>query len=108
MLPTRVALKGRGAHVQPANRFLAVRRVDDFEQVAVDEDFLAEIDRPPTEYLVDDSQSIVAENDSPDIGFRYSVNPYRGWRMDAAIVMRGPIMNTLASVQGSILKRRCW
>jgi DNA repair photolyase len=71
-------LKGRGAHVQPANRFLAMRCEDDFEHVADDMDFLVELDRPPTEYLADESQSIVAENDSPDIGFRYSVNPYRG------------------------------
>jgi len=71
-------LQGRGAHLQPANPHLAIRREDDFEHVAEDDDFLAELDRPPTEYLADDSQSIVAENDSPDIGFRYSVNPYRG------------------------------
>jgi DNA repair photolyase len=71
-------LKGRGAHVQPANRFLAMRCEDEFEHVADDDDFLAELDRPPTEYLADESQSIVAENDSPDVGFRYSVNPYRG------------------------------
>jgi DNA repair photolyase len=69
---------GRGAQIQPVNPYLATRCVDDFEQVAEDEDFLAELRRPPTEYLPDDSQSIVAENDSPDIGFRYSVNPYRG------------------------------
>ncbi len=78
MLKGRVLLKGRGAHVQPANPYLAIRREDDFEQVAEDEDFLDELDRPPTEYLPDASQSIVAENDSPDVGFRYSVNPYRG------------------------------
>lgn len=30
------------------------------------------------EYLVDDSKSIVAENGSPDIPFRFSLNPYRG------------------------------
>jgi DNA repair photolyase len=71
-------IKARGAHIQPANRFFALRREDDFEQVADDHDFLAELDRPPTEYLADESQSIVAENDSPDVGFRYSVNPYRG------------------------------
>ena len=70
--------KGRGANVQPANPYLAVRREDDFEHLAGDEDFLAELGRPPTEYLPDESQSIVAENDSPDVGFRYSVNPYRG------------------------------
>ena len=73
------ALKGRGA--RPAGqsaicrsaasgRFRARRRATT--------EYLAELDRPPTEYLPDDSQSIVAENDSPDVGFRYSVNPYRG------------------------------
>ena len=51
---------------------------DDFEHVADDAEFVAEHAHPPTEYLPDESQSIVAENDSPDIGFRYSVNPYRG------------------------------
>ena len=78
MIRARQSLKGRGAHVQPANPYLALRAVDDFEHVAFDEDFLSEVDRPPTEYLPDDSQSIVAENDSPDVGFRWSVNPYRG------------------------------
>lgn len=78
MIRVRQSLKGRGSHVQPANPYLALRTVDDFEHVALDEDFLSEVDRPPTEYLPDDSQSIVAENDSPDVGFRWSVNPYRG------------------------------
>ena len=75
MLPSP---KGRGAGLQPANPYLAVRREDDLEHVADDEEFLAKLGRPATEYLPDESQSIVAENDSPDVGFRYSVNPYRG------------------------------
>lgn len=33
---------------------------------------------PRTELLVDPSRTIVASNDSPDLGFRASVNPYRG------------------------------
>jgi DNA repair photolyase len=70
--------KGRGANVQPANPYLAVRLEDDFEHIADDEEYLTALERPRTEYLPDDSQSIVAENDSPDVGFRYSVNPYRG------------------------------
>lgn len=32
----------------------------------------------PTEFLSDNSKSILAENSSPDIPFRYSLNPYRG------------------------------
>jgi len=70
--------KGRGAAVQPANRFLNTQLEADFEQVEHDLEYLAELDRPPTEYLPDDSQSIVVANDSPDVGFRWSVNPYRG------------------------------
>ena len=30
------------------------------------------------EYLIDESKSIVSENRSPDLPFRYSINPYRG------------------------------
>jgi DNA repair photolyase len=72
------SIKGRGAAVQPANPYLPVRLETDLEQVAADEEYLDELGRPPTEYLPDQSQTIVAENDSPDVGFRYSVNPYRG------------------------------
>jgi DNA repair photolyase len=71
-------LKGRGAAVQPTNPYLNVRREADFEHLADDDEFVAQLCRPPTEYLPDNSQSIVAENDSPDVGFRHSVNPYRG------------------------------
>jgi DNA repair photolyase len=72
------SIKGRGAAIQPVNPHLSVRVEDDLEQVADDEQYLAQLGRPPTEYFPDDSQSIVTENDSPDVGFRYSVNPYRG------------------------------
>jgi DNA repair photolyase len=72
------SIKGRGAAVQPANPFLPVQVETDFEHVADDAEYLAQLGRPPTEYYPDESQSIVSENDSPDVGFRYSVNPYRG------------------------------
>ena len=72
------SIKGRGAAVQPANSYQPVNLQADLEQVADDEEYLAELGRPPTEYLPDLSQTIVTENDSPDLGFRYSVNPYRG------------------------------
>ena len=76
--PSLPAPKGRGANLRPPNRFESVRLEDDFEQCADDEDFLAEQGRVRTEYLPDRSQSVVTENDSPDISFRYSLNPYRG------------------------------
>jgi DNA repair photolyase len=67
---------GRGAQADPANRFEAIHVERDWEQ-------LAEGDSPDerpvkTQFLVDHSRSIVSENDSPDIPFHYSINPYRG------------------------------
>jgi len=32
----------------------------------------------PTEYFIDSSRTILSQNDSPDIGFNFSLNPYRG------------------------------
>jgi DNA repair photolyase len=43
-----------------------------------DKEFLEGLRNRPTEYLPDHSRSIVSENSSPDVGFRYSINPYRG------------------------------
>jgi DNA repair photolyase len=75
---SRPVPRGRGAAVQPANPYLSTHQVDDFEQVEHDADYLDGLEHPSTVYLDDASQTIVATNDSPDVGFRYSVNPYRG------------------------------
>jgi DNA repair photolyase len=45
---------------------------------------------PRTELLVDPSRSIVATNDSPDLGFRASVNPYRGCQHGCAYCYARP------------------
>lgn len=72
------APKGRGSTIRPPNPHLPLQVEDDFEQLAENDDRFAQRTRPPTEYYPDDSQSIIATNNSPDIPFRYSVNPYRG------------------------------
>jgi DNA repair photolyase len=41
-------------------------------------EYLDEVPEARLEVYEDHTKSVVAENDSPDIGFRYSVNPYRG------------------------------
>jgi DNA repair photolyase len=71
-------IKGRGAAIQPANPYLRLQTQADLEQIESGDEYLDQSGRPPTEYIPDYSQSIVTENDSPDVGFRYSVNPYRG------------------------------
>ena len=72
------APKGRGAGFNPANRFEATRHELELEQVEEDEEYLAALNRPRTEYLPDRSRTIIAENKSPDVGFETSINPYRG------------------------------
>lgn len=67
-----------GANFNPANRFGGRRAEDDREHFEFADDAAEVFDRHPIEYIADDSQSIVTENSSPDIPFRYSVNPYRG------------------------------
>lgn len=69
---------GRGAAENPANRFLTVIHEADHEQLEFDDEFLQELERPGTRYFDDTSKSVIYENDSPDIPFRYSLNPYRG------------------------------
>lgn len=63
--------KGRGTGSNPKNRFTAVS----YELIAEE----AEPGRPvPTRYYRDRSKSVLARNESPDIGFTYDLNPYRG------------------------------
>ena len=76
--PNRPLAKGRGAGIEPPNRFEKTRFETDFEQLEYDEEYLESLRNLPTEYLPDRSRSIVTENDSPDVGFRYGMNPYRG------------------------------
>ncbi len=66
-------VKGRGASWNPQNRFETLAYV-------VDEDAHVEENEsgPRTMYLRDPSRTIIATNDSPDIGFDASINPYRG------------------------------
>lgn len=69
---------GRGASNNPANRFLSVSHEPDLQELEFDEEFLSQLERPATRYYDDTSKSIISENDSPDIPFRFSLNPYRG------------------------------
>ncbi len=67
------SIKGRGAAFNPPNRF---------EQVhlePLDIEVLDDEHRPvPTTFFKDSSKTILAKNDSPDLPFTYSINPYRG------------------------------
>ncbi|MCE9611464.1 MAG: PA0069 family radical SAM protein [Chthoniobacter sp.] len=66
---------GRGSDSNPHNRFQKLS-VELEPEALVDDD--GEPLRPRTQFLRDDSQSIISFNDSPDIPFRAGLNPYRG------------------------------
>jgi DNA repair photolyase len=65
-------LRGRGSATNPKNRFDLIERVpeppEDSDQVSA----------PHTQFFPDSSRSLSAFNDSPDVGFDASINPYRG------------------------------
>ena len=65
-------IPARGAASNPTNRF---------EQIHIerDEDWNPEEEPlPTTQFLRDHTRTILNRNDSPDIGFEFSLNPYRG------------------------------
>ncbi|HEY1961444.1 MAG TPA: hypothetical protein VGG69_03410 [Rhizomicrobium sp.] len=69
-------LRGRGALSNAVGRYERQSRVlfDDGWNEAADE-------APPplkTEVLIDSTRTIIARNNSPDISFQQSINPYRG------------------------------
>ena len=73
------ALKGRGAATRIAHRFERDSR-DAFDDGWGTQDELAADALPalPTEVRFEDVKSVLSENDSPDIHFDRSLNPYRG------------------------------
>ena len=67
-------LKGRGAQIQPANKFLKAEFVTEHIE-GIDEDF---IENPQTQVFHETPKKIINKIDSPDLGMAYSMNPYQG------------------------------
>src|SRR5699024_10802072 len=68
----RQPIRGRGASCNPGNRF---------EEEYLDYDLNEETGQKPsqkTRLIRDDTKEILSTNNSPDIPFTYSLNPYRG------------------------------
>lgn len=68
--------KGRGATLNLEGRFESLQResfADGWEAPAGEDPV-----RPRTTVTAEQAKSIIARNDSPDVPFTYSINPYRG------------------------------
>jgi len=92
--------RGRGTGLNPENRF---------DRLHVEPDMELEESRgdpTPTLYYRDHSRSVLAANDSPDIGFRYSLNPYRGCEHGCAYCYARPSHEYLSFSAGLDFERR--
>jgi DNA repair photolyase len=78
--PPSPAIHGRSASWNPANRFEKLHvDLGDADVVQIDPtDPEEEKPRRTTQFFRDLTKTIIARNDSPDVGFETSVNPYRG------------------------------
>jgi DNA repair photolyase len=64
------AIRGRGAADNPPGRFERIEFVPDPGD--------PDAPSPKTLFYRDASKSLITTNDSPDVGFEASINPYRG------------------------------
>jgi DNA repair photolyase len=71
-------ITGRGATVSPPNRFESAWYEADYDQLAPDDELLSGGRKITTQFLADQTRSIITSNDSPDVPFTFSINPYRG------------------------------
>ena len=73
------AIKGRGTATRIAHRFEKdVRAAWDDGWGTLEEGAAGEAPRLETTVTMEDARSAIVRNDSPDIFFDYSINPYRG------------------------------
>ena len=93
-LPALPPIPGRGASVNPPNRFerLHLERDPDCPE--------EERPHPRTEFFFDASESILSKNDSPDVPFTYGLNPYRGCEHGCAYCFARPFHEYLGFSSG--------
>jgi DNA repair photolyase len=92
-------LVGRGAAISPPNRFERVHAEDDWEHLDPAE-ALPDERRVPTVLMPNETRRLITENDSPDVPFRYSINPYRGCEHGCAYCYARPGHETLGMNAG--------
>jgi len=77
------APRGRGTALNPTNRFEEISY--EWEESADP----SETPAPKTRFFKDNTKSILVKNDSPDISFTWSLNPYRGCEHGCVYCMAG-------------------
>jgi DNA repair photolyase len=85
---------GRGAADNPPNRLIPLHYAADPDCPPDD------APAPHTQFLRDATRTIIATNDSPDVGFSHSVNPYRGCEHGCAYCYARPFHEYLGFSAG--------
>jgi DNA repair photolyase len=89
-----LSIRGRGAAANPPNRF------EPLDIEADPEGFDPDAPPPKTIYLNDTTKSIISHNNSPDVGFYASINPYRGCEHGCAYCFARPFHEYLGLSAG--------
>jgi DNA repair photolyase len=81
--------RGRGAGVDPRNRFTGVEITLDGDELDAEHHAGEGDDAAPTRFLRDTSRRVISTNDSPDVPFDVSLNPYRGCEHGCSYCLHG-------------------
>lgn len=82
-----VPIRGRGAASNPDSRYAELVRERFDDGWASDEPVE---EAPRTELIIDHARSVITRNDSPDVPFSQSINPYRGCEHGCAYCFARP------------------
>jgi DNA repair photolyase len=96
-------LPGRGTSLNPANRYEPLHVEADSEDADAPQ---ADPASESTLFYRDSSRTVLAENASPDVGFRFSLNPYRGCEHGCAYCYARPSHEYLGFSAGLDFERR--
>ena len=100
--------KGRGSAINPKPRFDRLDHApfdDGWESLAAARE---EDGRPKTEIRADRSRSVIARNQSPDIPFDQSINPYRGCEHGCIYCYARPSHAFLGQSPGLDFETKIW
>ena len=93
--------RGRAAVTNPSGRYEPIARVDEDDGWGSSE----ELPEFKTHVTVETPRSIITHNESPDIPFDQSINPYRGCEHGCIYCFARPTHAFMASRPGLILNR---
>lgn len=89
-------LKGRGAQINPANRFHQQYYETEWEE------------NEKTEYIIVHPKTILNKVDSPDIGMAWSLNPYQGYSACIEFEQKILVKKNAAKLLEDKIKNKNW